>query len=323
MLSQDKLMKLYSLAQGGKPSKPSVTKKPIDLSSHKRSLAVKRGSYSDPLTAWHKWADESRNDITSDNSEEMWNMMEQEYPGPREVARNEIRSKFRENLPTEPSAREVDLRNRMQTAPSWMQDELAPEMAITSSKVASQNMAKSKAIYTMALENKLSKLDFTQLDLDVPIEVHLQEIVALEALNMLDYASIVNGRLCVANENGQVEPAFNMLSKPEVQQILSQGSTELETVMGIAKRIVMPMISKATSDSRDMGSLDNKAAGGAAIKSLRSGDVPVDQWGDMLSMVDGNGISAGIEGMAKKTPFMSTDEMNSAAMDISNRYGAQ
>jgi hypothetical protein len=322
MLSQDKLMKLYSLANGGKVNQPEKTKKPVDLSSYKRKLAVKRGSYSDPVTAWHKWMDESRSDITSDNSEEMWNMVEQEYPGPQDVARNEIRSKFRENLPSEPSAREVDLRNRMQTAPSWMQDELAPEMASTSSKVAIQNTAKSKAIYTMSLENKLSKLDFSQLDLDVPIDIHLQEIVALEALNMLDSASIVNGRLCIANENGQVEPAFNMLSKPEVQQVLSQDSAELSTVMNIAKKIVMPIISKATSNSRDMGSMDNRAAGGAAINSLKSGDIPVDQWGDMLSMIDGDGISAGVEGMANKTPFMSTEEINSTAMDISNRYGA-
>lgn len=323
MLSQDKLMKLYLLAQGGKSNQPVKTKKSVDLSDHKRKLAIKRGSYSDPLTAWHKWADESRSSITSDNSEEMWNMMEQEYPGPQEVARNEIRSKLRENLPSEPSAREVDLRNRIQTAPSWMQDEFAPEMASTSSKVAMQNTAKSKAIYSMSLENKLSKLDLTKLDLDVPIDVHLQEIVALEALNMLDTASIVNGRLCVANDNGQVEPAFNILSKPEVKQMLSQDSAELSTVMGIAKKIVLPIISEATTNSRDMGSMDNRAAGGAAINSLKSGNVPVDQWGDMLSMIDGDGISAGIEGMANKTPFMSTEEINSAAMDISNRYGAR
>lgn len=293
----------------------------VDISQHKRRLESLRGVYSDPIVAWNKWIDESRDSITPENAEEMWGMAEQEFPGSVDESKNMLRSKFRDNLPSEPVARESDLRNRMQTAPSWMQEEFAPEMASVSNKVSVQNMAKSKSIYSMALEQKLAKLDLTQLDLDVPMDVHLQEIVALEAMNMLDMAQIVNGRFCIANERGQVEPAFNLLSKPDVQQLLATDSPELNMVREIATRIIKPALSEAVATSRDLGSIENKAAGGAAIQALKSGNVPIDQWGDMMSMVDGNGVSAGMDGIAKKNPFMSQNDIAATSIDIANRYG--
>ena len=138
----------------------------------------------------------------------------------------------------------------MQSAPSWMQGELAPEMAITSSKVSAQNSAKAQAMYTMALDKKLKSMNLGELDIDVPAEIHAQEFIALEMMNKLDEAQIINGRVCLLNEQGQIQPVYSMLNRPEIQSMLSGDSPEADMVSGIANKLVIPAIQTAWSNSK-------------------------------------------------------------------------
>lgn len=321
MLSQDKLTKLFALASG-KPvtSKPMEKKKP-DTTKIKNRLDFYKAAYSDPITAWSNWASEAKKTATSETADDIWNHAEQNYPGDPSKAREAIRSNIRSGLSNEPVAREVDLRNAMQSAPSWMQGELAPEMAITSNKVSTQNSAKAQTMYTMALDKKLRSMNLGELDIDVPAEIHAQEFITLEMLNKLDEAQIINGRVCLLNEQGQIQPVYSMMDRPEIQNMLSGDSPESIMISSIANKLVIPAIQTALTQSKEVGSLDNRAAGGAAIKMLKSGDVPVDDWGSLLGMINGDGLSAGIEGISARNPHMSEEDELMHGMDIYTRYG--
>lgn len=321
MLSSDKLTKLFALASGQPTQNKPVVKKKQDTSKIKNKLAYYKAAYSDPNTAWLKWVGEAKNSITSETADDIWGYAEQQFPGDPSQARESIRNNVRSGLSSEPVAKEVDLRNAMQSAPSWMQEELAPEMAIASATVANQNSSKAKSIYSMALEKKLRQMNLAELDMDVPAEVHAQEFIALELMNSLDQAKIVNGRLCLLNEKGTIQPAYSMLEQPQIQNILAADSPESNAILEIANTIVVPSIKKAMANSRDMSSIDNKASGGAAIQMLKSGDVSVDNWGSLLGMINGDGIDAGLEGLATRNPHMSQEDELMYGMSIYDKYG--
>jgi hypothetical protein len=319
-MSPDKLQKLFNLATaGGKVTtgQPEAKPKAVDLSQHRKNLAIQRGIHQDPKKAWGAWMDK-----TNPNTQDLWNMAEKEYPGTQDEARTAIQDRINSRISNaDPSAQEVDLRNQMYSAPDWMQGQMANQLSSVSNRVAQQNTAKAKAIYTKSLEQKMSDFDLTQLDPDVPIEVHLQDIAGLEALNKLDGAQIANGRICVVNDKGEIEPAFSLLGKPDVQNTLNSYSSELDTINSIIDKVVRPMLQQAMETSKLQGSMDNRAAGGAALNALRSGNVPIDQWSDYSPMINADHVDAGIEGIANKSPFMSRDDKLSSAMDIFSRYG--
>jgi hypothetical protein len=321
MLSQDKLTKLFALASG-KPvtSKPIEKKKP-DTTKIKNRLDFYKSAYSDPVTAWSNWASEAKKNATSETADDIWNHAEMNYPGDPSQAREAIRSNIRSGLSTEPVSKEVDLRNAMQSAPSWMQDELTPEMALTSNTVSAQNSAKAQAMYSMALKKKLSSMNLNELDIDVPAEIHAQEFITLEVLNKLDEAQIVNGRVCLLNEQGAIQPAYSMMDNPEIQNMLSADSPEATMVSSLANKLVIPTIQNALSNSKEMGSMDNRAAGGAALDMLKSGDVPVDNWGSLLGMINGDGLNAGIDGISARNPHMSPEDELMQGIDIYTQYG--
>jgi len=321
MLSQDKLTKLFALASGKPVTNKPIEKKKPDTTKIKGRLDLYKAAYTDPITAWSNWATEAKKIATSETADDIWNHAEQNYPGDPSQAREAIRSNIRSGISSEPVSREVDLRNAMQSAPSWMQGELAPEMAITSSKVSAQNSAKAQAMYTMALDKKLKSMNLGELDIDVPAEIHAQEFIALEMMNKLDEAQIINGRVCLLNEQGQIQPVYSMLDRPEIQNMLSGDSPEADMVSGIANKLVIPAIQTALSNSKETGSMDNRAAGGAAIQMLKSGNVPIDDWGSLLGMINGDGLSAGMEGLSARNPHMSEEDELMNGMEIYAKYG--
>lgn len=321
MLSQDKLRKLYALASG-RPIESAVTPRPKpDTTPLKNKLDRYKTAYEDPHTAWSNWANEAKKSVTAETADDVWDFAEQNYPGDPAQARDAIRNNIRSGISQEPVAKEVDMRNAMQSSPSWMQGELMPEMAMTSSKVASQNSAKAKSMYAMALGKKLRTLDLSQLDIDVPSEVHTKEFIIAEMMNRLDEAQIVNGRLCLLSPQGEVQPVYTMTESPDVQNMLASGSPEISMISDVANRIVVPAINEAMTSNKEMGSMDNRAAGGAAIKMLKSGDVPISDWGSLLGMINGDGLSAGMEGLAARNPHMSPEDELMSGMDIYEQYG--
>jgi hypothetical protein len=323
MLSSDKLNKLFALASGKKPevATTQAIKKGRPAADINKKLNYYRSAYEDPTKAWSSWVTDSKKHLTADNAEDVWNHAETNYPGDPSQARDAIRSNIRSGISSEPVSREVDLRNTIQSAPAWMQPELAPEMAITSNVVSSQNSAKAKSMYSMALQKKMDAMDLGQLDIDVPTEVHTQEFIALELLNKLDEAKIVQGRLCILNQKGEIQPVYSLMDTPEVQNMLSSDNPESEMVSEIASQVVVPRITAAMDQNKELGSMDNRASGGAALGMLKSGDVPVDNWGSLLGMINGNGVSAGIQGLASRNPHISQEDEYMQSMDIADRYG--
>ena len=330
MLNAEKLNKLFMLATGKETLQVQQRNLKKDLSKSKAkkikdSLSIYKGNYKDPLTAWNKWLDDNGSDIDQDNADDIFGFAEKEFPGSPDQARGEIRNRAMSELDSSDSTvKEQRLRNQMTKAPSWLVNEMAPELDSLSASNSNKNLAKSKMIYSRTLEQKIQNLNLTELDPDVPVEVHLDEMVKLEAMGLLDTARVVNGRLTVVNPNGQIQPAFAITKDIESMGFMDPNSPENQLIFTVAPKIFKPHIEAAISNSSDSTGMTNRASSGAAIRMLRDGSLPIDEWGDALSLINENqsgGIEAGLEGLVKKNPFMNEDEAYKNSIDIMMKYG--
>lgn len=326
MIDPNKLNKLFALASG-KPQKQEqvAVKKANNAKADKikKSLGDYKGIYSDPVVAWNKWMGDNEKNIDSTIADDVFAHAEAQFPGSQEQARDAIRNRKRQQFDnSDPSIKEQNLRNEMTRSPSWLNEELMPELATTSNKVSSQNLFKAKTVYSKTLEQKLQKMDLSQLDPDVPAEVHVDEMVKLEAMNLLDSAKIVNGRLAVVNPDGQIQPAFALTS--DFESRIDMNAPEVQTIVNTAPEICKKYVDSALENTKEITGMNNRASTGAALNMLGSGEMDTSQWGDALSLLNGNtsgGLTKGIEGLVSRNPNINEEEAMKHAADIYSQYG--
>lgn len=328
MLNTEKLQKLYQLATG-KTRQQSSVKEEVSSTSKtklekiKKNKAKFKGFYSDPYEAWTKWYRESEKDIDSNNANEVWNDFEKEFPGSREQARGWLKNDILQSVDSKDAyQREVNLRNRMTKAPSWLAEEMLPELARTSSIVSNQNTSKMKSVYKKLLNDRINKIDLTGLDPEVPVDVHVEDAMKLELLGLLDSSTISNGRFVITNADGTIKPAFTLdINQDDVSNIGI--GPESEMIKEIAFPVLRNNISAVISNTTNVVAADNRASFGAALQMMKNGDLDVSEWKNVLSLVDDKeGLrNAGISGLIKSNPFMDEEEMRLSAFDIAELEG--
>ena len=321
MLKAEQLNKLYALATGGRNTKKEQveTIQKIDnsktISKAKYELAKYKGMYVDPYEAWTKWYNKIKPSIDSKTADDIWSVAESQFPGSADQAKDWLRQSTKEvTSKADKASQEIAMRNEMSTSPSWLVNEMIPDLQDTSAVVSTQNLGKAKAVYKKSLEQKLDMLDLTQLDPEVPVETHIEDAIKLEMLGMLDGSSIVNGRFVSINQEGQIQPAFS------IPYDVGLGGPELENIQSVAMPLLKNKIASAISFASAQVEMGNRASGGAYIEMLKNGDLEMDEWQNAISMLgDADGVvNAGIQGMSQKNPFRSDEDIMSSAIDINN-----
>jgi hypothetical protein len=317
MLNQNKLQKLFEIATGQQPETQRLTaakKKTNTLDRVKKRKDIFKSIYNDPFDAFEKWYQDSLKDVSSDNADEFWSEAEQEFPGSPDQAKDWLRSQVKK--PTDPAARESSLRNTMTKAPSWLNQELSPELANTEQEVTSQNLSKSQLAYRKVLENKIQAFKFDQLDPDVPAEIHVDDMIKLELMGLLDGASIIEGRFATTNRDGSIQPAFALSNSTEANGVGLGPETELITKMA------KPLFERAVVDGLDTGiatqEMNNRAVTGAGLQMLPNMDVS--EWSTILGAMPKQDIPAavqqGFNRRAEIDPFASGEEMLADSLSI-------
>lgn len=317
MLKAEQLNKLYALATKGKSTNQVKEIEKQDnsktITKARNELSKYKGMFVDPYEAWTKWYSKTKPTLNSKTADDVWSVAEQEFPGSPDQAKEWLRQSTNGVIDKQDkTAKEIALRNEMSSSPSWLVNEMVPELQNTSAVVSNQNLGKAKAVYKKTLEQRLDNMDLTQLDPEVPAEVHIEDAIKLEMLGLMDGASIVNGRFVTVNQQGQMQPAFS------IQGDVGIAGPEMETIQEVATPILQNRISTALSLASSKVEMDNKASGGAYLDMLKNGDLDVNEWQNAISMLgDAEGVvDTGVQGMAKKNPYMSESDMLSSAVDI-------
>lgn len=320
-MNEQKLNKLFELATGKRQtvSKISELKKKVNgrkLDKVKGKLDKYTKSYTSPIQAWTAWYNDSKKDISEDTANQFWEYAKNQFPGTEDEAKDFIRKDFDSSVDSKDIAiKEQKMKNELGKYPSWLRSEKIPELDITGAAVSSQNLTKTKLLYKKVLEDKLNKLNLTELDPDVPVEVHVDDLLKLELFNQLDAAQVVNGRLFVNNGNESV-PAFSLT---EAEEDLGP---EAEIIYSIAPDIFAQSVSTAIQNSQENQGISNRASSGLALNMLQNGDLPVEEWGSAMSLLGNpDSIEKGFNGLVRKDPYMTDEDVDFNVNLASDLYG--
>lgn len=138
-----------------------------------------------------------------------WNKYLDLHPEGKDVAKKEMisRAELEMKMFETPTEKEYYLREQIARWPNWMANEFKDDLQNFSTRNADVNLNKAKQVYKDDLTKRLNKLSSKELDPDVPEEVHTNDLLKLERMNLLDVANAINGRFGVANKEGSFVPA--------------------------------------------------------------------------------------------------------------------
>ena len=326
-IDPNKMNSLYQMATG--KNTESSMHEDLRIKNSKLSLAkardasiFTRGANKDPYIAFTKWWDVTRENVDSYNRNDYWDLALKLFPGDETQAKDWLRTEI--GKPSGDSyGEEVALRNHMSVAPDWAQAEISPKLSYLQSTNSNQNLMKAVSLYKKNLTQRLTKLSENPLDLDVPEEQHIQDFLKLEAMNLLDVASVQNGRLLTANDKGVFVPAFMIEERDQVLSKNSQGTPEageMDLIYRAAPDIIRSSIKSNLDNVRQMANVGNKAASASAMKILENGDMKIEDWAEAYSITSGiepdSVLTAGIRGLAKNNPYRTAEEIHGDSAKI-------
>jgi hypothetical protein len=238
------------------------------------------------------------------------------------ITRNEL------NVIGGSSNKEFFLREKLATAPEWVKKDLEPELAKISTMVANSNYVKSTKVYEQDARNRINTFLFkSELDPDVAIEDHANDLVKLEQLNLMDIAQVINGRVGVYR-NETFMPGFAIADRNEVLPDDIYGTPSVEEQLKV-KETVSPLFKEAVEtnlySARRTISREEQQANEAAIKMLEEGKFTIDRWQEAFSINPEakaeDQILSGIRGEISAKRVKSYSDLAQTIFSALNSYG--
>jgi hypothetical protein len=186
------------------------------------------------------------------------------------------------------SNKEFLLRDRIANSPPWAQQILEPELAKYSTVVANANYSKANQVYSKALQEKVNRfVSQNSLDPDISIDQHTSDFLKMEQLNLLDVASVVNGRVGAHNDKGEFIPGFALADRKMVFPNDAFGTpspVEQVLVRNTATKPIKDALETKIINQRSDIARQERATAMEATKMLEDGSYTIDRWGEAFSI---------------------------------------
>lgn len=186
-----------------------------------------------------------------------------------------------------PTEKEHYLRDKVSRWPEWLITEFKDDIQNLSARNSMTNLNKSKQVYKDDLSRRLGSLADRELDADVSEEAHIDDLLKLEKMNLMDVADAINGRFGVADKSGSFMPAFDLQDRSQVFQNDPHGTPSLgeQTMIDeLSPPFIRDFVKGNLSNQRSKINMDNKASEGVAKMMLENGALSPDKWGEAFSM---------------------------------------
>lgn len=224
-----------------------------------------------------------------DFKEYYWDKYLSLHPKDKKEAKEELinKSSMEMEMFETPQEKEHFLRDRVSRWPSWLINEFKDDLQNFSARTADSNLNKSKQIYKDNLSKRLANLSNRELDPDVSEEAHINDLLKLEKMNLLDVSDTINGRFGVANKDGIFVPASDLQDRSQVlpTDIYGTPSTDEQLMIDdLAPEFIRQYVKGNVNNQRSKINLDNKASEGVAASMLETGSLTPDRWSEAFSM---------------------------------------
>lgn len=230
------------------------------------------------------------NDLPQGVRKDYWKTYESMHPEGNDGAKRDFVDVTKRELGMIPgmSQKEFFLRERVTQTPDWARKELEPLLAEVSTTVANANYNKAQQVYVSDLNTRVNAfLSQQQLDPDVAIDDHVNDMLKLEQMNMMDMASVVNGRVGILKGGKQFVPAFGLNSSDQIMSdaAVNPSVQEQFVVREIGLQPIKDAVTTNVYSSRKQIERQEVTSSQIAKSYLRDGKYSVDEWDKAFSML--------------------------------------
>jgi hypothetical protein len=297
-MNTDKLSKLQQIASGSTFSSQTAYDNVSQINNAKLKEkvnyvkdTVKKMYPNNQEKAFESWVEQTKTiPLTDKNFREWyWEQYLTFNPDKRENTKQNLinRTELELSMLETPTQKEHYLRDKVSSWPNWLTNEFKDSLQGLSTRNADTNLNKAKLVYKDDLGRRLTKLSSKSIDPDVGENAHVDDLMKLEKMNLLDVAEVLNGRFGVVNKDGGFTPAFDLKDRSQVysNDVFGSPSTDEQLLVDeLAPDFISSFVKTNLVNQRNKINLDNQASEGFASSVLESGGFPQDKWKDAFSM---------------------------------------
>lgn len=294
----EKLNKLQQLAEGSIYTTKTNT---VDISNLKTKKLknylinlenkLKEAYPKNKKKIFENWKEATKDILfpTDSFKEYYWNKYLNLHPSSEKIAKEELIKKTTEelNILNTPQEKEHYLRDKISKWPNWMINEFKDDLQNYSTRIADSNLNKAKQIYKDNLNKRLINLSKKELDPDISEEAHINDLLKLEKMNLLDVSDTINGKFGVADKNGQFIPASDIKDRSQIlpNDIYGTPATDEQLMIDdIAPSFIKQYVKGNLATQRSKINMDNKATEALAASMLETGSLTPEKWSEAFSM---------------------------------------
>ena len=225
--------------------------------------------------------------------------------------------------------KEFFLRERLNKTPQWARKELDPLLGEISTNVANSNYSKAQQVYMNDLDSRINSLAATtEFDPDIPLDIHTQDAVKLEQLNLLELGRVEQGRIGVYNEKGKFYPAFGIKDRTEIfpNDVATNPSIqEQDVIRSLSPNIIRKAIEGNLAFNRKNIQIQERIGSSIASDYLKAGTYNIEKWDTAFAMLPNvpiyDKISQGIQGEIESGRVVSTKDLAQTLYKVMTQYG--
>jgi len=297
-MNTDKLNKLQQIAEGTTYTGKTNSKRFSDIRAdqtknklEKIEASIKQMYPNNKQEFFNTWLQATKDlPLPTDKiKEQYWKKYLELHPDGESKAKEELISRTEREMEMfqSPTEKEHFLRDKVSRWPKWMIEEFKDDLQNFSTRNADINLNKAKQVYKDDLSKRLKQLTPKELDPDVSEDAHIEDLLKLERMNLLDVSNAINGRFGVANKDGVFTPAFDLEDRSQVfpQDPYGTPNTDEQLMVDeLAPEFIKNFVKTNVANQRAKINLDNKASEGVAANMLETGSLTPDKWNEAFSM---------------------------------------
>lgn len=297
-MNYDKLSKLQQIATGsvytGKTSYENISQIRADkLKTKLKNMEkeIKDMYPTKPEKVFETWVQATK-DFPMPNREFIefyWDKYLSLHPKNRKEAKQELIDKTTRELQLieTPQEKEHFIRDNVSRWPEWLINDFKDDLQNYSTRNSDANFSKAKHVYKDDLSKRLGSISDKELDPDVSEEAHVDDILKLEKMNLMDVADAINGRFGVVGKDGSFIPAFDLQNRSQVFEKDPYGTptTDEQLIIDdLAPDLIRNYVKGNVGNQRAKINMDNKVSESIASMMLETGSLTPDKWKEAFSM---------------------------------------
>lgn len=300
MTKEESLQKLEEIASESGQQNTDYSVLDSQLKQHTSNVSIKKSEElaqqvqqlypEDRQKAFDTWNAGTQDfDLNPATKNYYWKTYEKLSPDPslyKEALTSPVKDKLRTLETT--AEKEYYIRDNLNKWPDWLSSEYESSLAGLMMVNQTKDMLKGEISYktnTIDTVNKL--LENAPLSPDIREEDHVADLLKLETMGFLNAATIYNGRIGVANKEKEFQPAWSIKNASEVSEDAMQPiPAEAAFLRDSVASEIKDLVSVKLGDAREKIREQNKEIKFIMLSEMSQGNIPMDKWGDVASMIE-------------------------------------